>query len=217
MSGGLPVDIDLESPESSAVVMDSGSSRGQSLGGRGSARGALRRLILPETVVLRVESTLVADAAGLKRAATRVVGHRESDKRIVTVLPARSKTANELISLAHEVSPNPNRREMDMLLSTGGLISCALCAMMINDLGHRVVSLTGPQAGIVTDTSHTEARIIDVRTSRISEALDEDRIVVVAGCQGVSRNGEITTLGRGGSDATAVALAAAIGAKVCEI
>ncbi|MBV8940837.1 MAG: aspartate kinase, partial [Solirubrobacterales bacterium] len=105
----------------------------------------------------------------------------------------------------------------DMLLSTGERISCALCAMAINDLGHRAISLTGSQAGIVTDTSHTKARILDVRGDRIREALDEDRIVLVAGFQGVSTSRDVTTLGRGGSDTTAVAVAAAIGAEVCEI
>src|SRR5579864_2227554 len=106
---------------------------------------------------------------------------------------------------------------MDMLLSTGERISCALCAMAINDLGHRAISLTGSQAGIVTDTSHTKARILDVRDDRIREALDDDKIVLVAGFQGVSTSRDVTTLGRGGSDTTAVALAAAIGAEVCEI
>jgi len=104
-----------------------------------------------------------------------------------------------------------------MLLSTGERISCALCAMAINDLGYRAISLTGSQAGIVTDTSHTKARILDVRADRISQALDEDMIVLVAGFQGVSTSRDVTTLGRGGSDTTAVALAAAVGAEVCEI
>ena len=104
-----------------------------------------------------------------------------------------------------------------MLLSTGERVSCALCAMAINDLGHRAISLTGSQAGIVTDTSHTKARILDVRADRIMDALDEDAIVLVAGFQGVSTSKDVTTLGRGGSDTTAVALAAAVGADVCEI
>ena len=104
-----------------------------------------------------------------------------------------------------------------MLLSTGERISCALCAMAINDLGHRAISLTGSQAGIVTDTSHTKARILDVRADRIREALNDDLIVLVAGFQGVSTSRDVTTLGRGGSDTTAVALAAAIDAEVCEI
>jgi aspartate kinase len=106
---------------------------------------------------------------------------------------------------------------MDMLLSTGERISCALCAMAINDLGHRAISLTGSQAGIVTDTSHTRARILDVRADRIRQALEEDFIVLVAGFQGVSTGRDVTTLGRGGSDTTAVAVAAALGAEVCEI
>src|ERR687889_2698327 len=119
--------------------------------------------------------------------------------------------------MALEVSEHPDPREMDMLLSTGERISCALCAMAINDLGHRAISLTGSQAGIVTDTSHTKARILDVRADRIRQALDEDNIVLVAGFQGVSTAKDVTTLGRGGSDTTAVALAAAVGADVCEI
>src|SRR3712207_2178405 len=106
---------------------------------------------------------------------------------------------------------------MDMLLSTGERISCALCAMAINDLGHRAISLTGSQAGIVTDTSHTKARILDVRADRIRRALEEDLIVLVAGFQGVSTAADVTTLGRGGSDTTAVAVAAALGAEMCEI
>jgi aspartate kinase len=119
--------------------------------------------------------------------------------------------------MAQEVSPRPHPRELDMLLSTGERISCALCAMAIHDLGHQAMSLTGSQAGIVTDTSHTKARILDVRADRIKQALSDGAIVLVAGFQGVSTSRDVTTLGRGGSDTTAVALAAAIGAEVCEI
>jgi aspartate kinase len=169
------------------------------------------------TVVMKFGGTSVADAERIKRAARRIVAQRESGKRVVAVLSARGKTTDELIAMAEEVSPTPDRREMDMLLSTGERISCALCAMAINDLGHRAISLTGSQAGIVTDTSHTKARILDVRADRIREALNEDRIVLVAGFQGVSTSRDVTTLGRGGSDTTAVALAAAIDAEVCEI
>jgi len=171
----------------------------------------------PETVVMKFGGTSVADAERIKRAARRIVGQRESGKQVVAVLSARGKTTDELIAMAEEVSPDPDRREMDMLLSTGERISCALCAMAINDLGHRAISLTGSQAGIVTDTSHTKARILDVRADRIRQALGEDLIVLVAGFQGVSISRDVTTLGRGGSDTTAVALAAAIGAEVCEI
>jgi aspartate kinase len=170
-----------------------------------------------ETIVMKFGGTSVADADRIKRAAARIVAQRERGKRVVAVLSARGKTTDELIAMAQEVSPDPDRREMDMLLSTGERISCALCAMAINDLGHRAISLTGSQAGIVTDTSHTKARILDVRADRIHAALEEDRIVLVAGFQGVSTAKDVTTLGRGGSDTTAVALAAAVDAEVCEI
>src|SRR5689334_12098299 len=169
------------------------------------------------TVVMKFGGTSVANAERLKRAAQRIVAQREHGNRVVAVLSARGKTTDELIAMAEEISPHPDRREMDMLLSTGERISCALCAMAINDLGHRAISLTGSQAGIVTDTSHTKARILDIRADRIRQALGEDQIVLVAGFQGVSTSRDVTTLGRGGSDTTAVALAAAIGAEVCEI
>jgi aspartate kinase len=136
----------------------------------------------------------------------------------VAVLSARGKNTDELLAMAYEVSDRPHPREMDMLLSTGERISCALAAMVINDLGHEAISLTGSQAGIVTDTSHTKARIIEVKADRIRTALDEEKVVLVAGFQGVSRgSSDVTTLGRGGSDTTAVALAAALGADLCEI
>jgi aspartate kinase len=169
------------------------------------------------TVVMKFGGTSVADAERIKRAARRIVAQREAGRRVVAVLSARGQTTDELSAMAEEVSPTPDPREMDMLLSTGERISCALCAMAINDLGHRAISLTGSQAGIVTDTSHTKARILDVRADRIRQALSEDFIVLVAGFQGVSTSRDVTTLGRGGSDTTAVALAAAIEADVCEI
>jgi aspartate kinase len=169
------------------------------------------------TVVMKFGGTSVADAERLKRAAQRIVRKREEGVRVVAVLSARGKETDRLIADAFEVSPNPDPREMDMLLSTGERVSCALCAMAINDLGHEAISLTGSQAGIVTDTSHTKARILDVRADRILRALDEEKIVLVAGFQGVSTAKDVTTLGRGGSDTTAVALAAAVGADVCEI
>ncbi|MCW3047955.1 MAG: aspartate kinase [Solirubrobacterales bacterium] len=169
------------------------------------------------TVVMKFGGTSVADAERLKRAARRIVAKREAGNRVLAVLSARGKETDRLIADAREVSPHPDPREMDMLLSTGERVSCALCAMAIHDLGHRAISLTGSQAGIVTDTSHTKARILDVRADRILRALDEDSIVLVAGFQGVSTAKDVTTLGRGGSDTTAVALAAAVGADVCEI
>ena len=137
---------------------------------------------------------------------------------MVAVLSARGKTTDELLAMAYEVSERPHPREMDMLLSTGERISCALAAMVINDLGYEAISLTGSQAGIVTDTSHTKARIIEVKADRIRTALDQEKVVLVAGFQGVSRgSSDVTTLGRGGSDTTAVALAAALKADLCEI
>jgi len=169
------------------------------------------------TVVMKFGGTSVADAERIKRAAARIVSKKESGLHVVAVLSARGKDTDRLISEAQEISAHPDPREMDMLLSTGERQSCALCAMAINDLGHRAISLTGSQAGIVTDTSHTKARILEVRADRIRQALDDDRIVLVAGFQGVSTARDVTTLGRGGSDTTAVALAAAVGAEVCEI
>lgn len=171
-----------------------------------------------EIVVMKFGGTSVADAQRIKHAAQRIVAKREEGKRVVAVLSARGKTTDELIAMADEVSGAPDPREMDMLLSTGERISCALCAMAIHDLGHRAISFTGSQAGIVTDSSHTKARILDVRADRIRAALEEDHIVLVAGFQGVSTtNKDVTTLGRGGSDTTAVAVAAAVDAEECEI
>jgi aspartate kinase len=173
---------------------------------------------MPESVVvMKFGGTSVADAARLRRAAARIVARREEGKGVVAVLSARGDTTDQLVAMAQEVSPHPDAREMDMLLSTGERISCALCAMAIHDLGHRAVSLTGSQAGIVTDTSHTKARILDVRADRIKQGLSEGAIVLVAGFQGVSTSRDVTTLGRGGSDTTAVAVAAAVDADVCEI
>ncbi len=167
---------------------------------------------------MKFGGTSVADAQRIKRAAQRIVAKRKEGARVVAVLSARGKTTDELIAMAEEVSAAPDPREMDMLLSTGERISCALCAMAIHDLGHRAISLTGSQAGIVTDTSHTKARILDVKADRIRAALEEDHIVLVAGFQGVSTaSADVTTLGRGGSDTTAVAVASALGARECEI
>ena len=171
-----------------------------------------------ETVVMKFGGTSVAGPEDLKRAAARIVAERQRGNKVVAVLSARGKTTDELLTMAGEISDSPSPREMDMLLSTGERISCALCAMAIWDLGHQAISLTGSQAGIVTDSSHTKARIVDVRAGRIEQALERDNIVLVAGFQGVSTDSkDVTTLGRGGSDTTAVALAAALGASVCEI
>ena len=167
---------------------------------------------------MKFGGTSVASAEDIKRAARRIVDARERGQQVVAVLSARGKTTDDLVAQAYEISPQPLAREMDMLLSTGERISCALCAMAIHDMGHNAISLTGSQAGIVTDSSHTKARILEVRADRIRTGLGEDRIVLVAGFQGVSGDSlDVTTLGRGGSDTTAVAIAAAVGAEVCEI
>jgi aspartate kinase len=165
-----------------------------------------------DTVVMKFGGTSVGDPEKLKAVARRLVAAHEEGRRVVGVLSAMGHTTDELIALAHEVSPNPDPRELDMLQSVGERISCALAAMAITDLGHKAISLTGSQAGIVTDTTHTKAKIVEVRARRIHEALDDDRIVLVAGFQGVSTASEVTTLGRGGSDTTAVALASALDA-----
>src|SRR3982751_1661586 len=138
---------------------------------------------LAETVVMKFGGTSVADAERIKRAAERIAERAQNGNRVVAALPARGKETDALVRAAYEVSHRPDPREMDMLLSTGERASCALAAMVINDLGHEAISLTGSQAGIVTDTSHTKAKIMEVRADRIREALDGDKIVLVAGFQ----------------------------------
>src|SRR5713226_2721177 len=169
------------------------------------------------TLVLKFGGTSVGDPDRLQAVARRIVSAKEEGGRIVAVLSAMGDTTDELVALAHRISERPKPRAMDMLISVGERISCALAEMAIEDLGHHAISLTGSQAGIVTDTTHTKAKIVEVRAQRIHTALDEGTIVLVAGFQGVSTGQEITTLGRGGSDTTAVALAAALGAECCEI
>jgi aspartate kinase len=169
------------------------------------------------TIVMKFGGSSVEGPERLKTVAKRIVAARESGSRVIAVLSAMGNTTDDLLELARQVSATPDPRELDMLISVGERISCALAAMAIKDLGHEAISLTGSQAGIVTDTSHTKAKIVEVRAHRIHEALDDGKIVLVAGFQGVSTGREITTLGRGGSDTTAVALAAALGAESCEI
>ncbi len=168
------------------------------------------------TLVMKFGGTSVGDTQKIKDVARRLVAAREAGQRVVGVLSAMGDTTDDLIRLAHEMSPKPHPREYDMLVSVGERISNALCAMAIRDLGHEAVSLTGSQAGIVTDTFHGKAKIVEVRARRLHAELDRDQIVLVAGFQGVSTELEVTTLGRGGSDATAVALASALGGA-CEI
>jgi len=168
-------------------------------------------------VVQKYGGSSVADAARIYNVARRIVETYDRGHSVCAVVSARGDTTDELIKLAYEITPHPPEREMDMLLSTGERISCALLAMAIDRMGKQAVSFTGSQAGILTDTVHTKARILDVRTARLEEAMAEGKIVLVAGFQGVSTEKDITTLGRGGSDTTAVALAHALGADVCEI
>jgi len=168
-------------------------------------------------VVQKFGGTSVGDAQMIKNVAGRVAATIERGDQVVVVVSAMGHTTDQLTALAREVAEIPPARELDMLLTSGERISAALLSMALIELGHDAISLTGSQAGIVTDTTHTKARIVDVRARRIEEALGAGKVVIVAGFQGVSTDLDITTLGRGGSDTTAVALAASLGAEVCEI
>ena len=168
-------------------------------------------------IVQKYGGTSVGDAERIKKVAQRVVADVDAGKRIVVVVSAMGHTTDQLVDLAAQISDEPHAREMDMLLTSGERISMALLSMAIMELGRGAISLTGSQAGIVTDTSHGKARIVDVRAKRVLEALDDGKVVIVAGFQGVSTDYDVTTLGRGGSDTTAVALAAALNADACEI
>ncbi len=168
-------------------------------------------------IVQKYGGSSVADAEKVKGVARRVVDTAKDGHRVVVVVSAMGKTTDGLIQLAHAVTPAPNERELDMLLATGEQVSIALLAMAIDMLGHRARSFTGDQAGIRTDTAHTRARIVGIDADKVRRALDDGQIAIVAGFQGVTAEDDITTLGRGGSDLTAVALAAALAADVCEI
>lgn len=168
-------------------------------------------------IVQKYGGTSVGDAERIKRVAQRIVDAADAGQQVCAVVSAMGQTTDELVELAAQISPTPHSRELDMLLTAGERISMALLSMAIIDLGREAISFTGSQAGIVTDTSHGKARIIEIRAARVLEALEAGRIVIVAGFQGVSTDYDVTTLGRGGSDTTAVALAAALGADACEI
>ncbi|WP_061290630.1 aspartate kinase [Herbidospora cretacea] len=169
-------------------------------------------------VVQKYGGSSVADATSIKRVAQRIVATKKAGNEVVVVVSAMGDTTDELLDLAQQVSPLPPGRELDMLLTSGERISMALLAMAIANLGQEARSFTGSQAGVITDSTHGKARIIDVSPGRLRDALDKGHIAIVAGFQGVSQDTkDITTLGRGGSDTTAVALAAALGADVCEI
>lgn len=168
-------------------------------------------------VVQKYGGTSVGDADRIKAVSARVASAADAGNQVVVVVSAMGKTTDELMDLAHGISPVPHARELDMLLSAGERISMALLSMALIETGHDAISFTGSQAGILTDTTHTKARIVGVKARRIEEALAAGRIAIVAGFQGVSETADVTTLGRGGSDTTAVALAAALGAEICEI
>jgi aspartate kinase len=169
-------------------------------------------------VVQKYGGSSVADAAAIKRVAQKIVETKRAGNQVVVIVSAMGDTTDELIDLANQVTPLPAPRELDMLLTAGERISMSLVAMAVGQLGHEARSFTGSQAGVITDSEHGRARIIDVTPGRIQEALRDGAIAIVAGFQGVSQDSkDITTLGRGGSDTTAVALAAALEADVCEI
>ncbi|MDD2865743.1 MAG: aspartate kinase [Candidatus Omnitrophica bacterium] len=170
-----------------------------------------------KVLVQKFGGSSVANVDRIKNVARRVVSYRKRGWKLVVVVSALGDTTDELIELAGQITSEPPAREMDMLLSTGEQISCSLLAMAIEELGYDAISFTGGQVGIMTDQTHTKAKIVDISGGRIRKALQEGRIVIVAGFQGVTQDQDITTLGRGGSDLTAVALAKAIGARTCEI
>ena len=169
------------------------------------------------TIVQKYGGTSVGTPERIRAVAGRIAAVTEAGNSVVAVVSAMGDVTDELVSLAAQVNPEPPEREMDMLLATGEQVSIALLAMAIHALGHEAISFTGPQVGIVTDRGHTKAKILEVRADRVREALAAGRTVIVAGFQGMTSDGHITTLGRGGSDTTAVAVAAGIGADVCEI
>lgn len=168
-------------------------------------------------VVQKYGGSSVADVDRIRAVARRVVATVSEGFQVAVVVSAMGNTTNELLALAHSVSPRPGRRELDLLVSVGERVSMTLLAMAIEDLGVPAASFTGSQTGIITDERHVSARVIEVRPWRVQRALDEGKVAIVAGFQGVSRAGEVTTLGRGGSDTTAVVLAAALEASHCEI
>ena len=168
-------------------------------------------------IVQKYGGSSLADAEKIKSVAQRIARTADADNKVVAVVSAMGNTTDDLIALSRQVSKNPEPREMDVLLSTGELVSCTLMAMTLRSMGHKAISLSGAQAGIRTDSSHGQAQIADMAPGRLIQELDNDTIVIVAGFQGITEDLDVTTLGRGGSDTTAVALAAALGAARCEV
>ncbi|MBI2860273.1 MAG: aspartate kinase [Chloroflexi bacterium] len=167
-------------------------------------------------VVHKYGGTSVADAGRIKNVARRIIKARERGDQVVVVVSAMGDATDDLIALAYQVSEKPSSRELDVLLSTGEIVSSTLLTMALQNMGHPAISLNGAQAGIVTDSSYSRARILKVESQRVVKELDKGNIVIVAGFQGITDGMDVTTLGRGGSDTTAVALAAALGARACE-
>ena len=167
-------------------------------------------------IVQKYGGTSVADAERIKNVARRIAQVKDRGDQVVVVVSAMGDTTDELIKLAYQINDRPDERELDMLLSTGEIISCTLLAMALEAMGYEAISLTGAQAGIRTDATYSRARIMTVDPKRVVKELEKGNIVIVAGFQGITEEMDITTLGRGGSDTTAVALAAALKAKVCE-
>src|SRR5205085_183923 len=168
-------------------------------------------------IVQKYGGTSVANPERIRNVAKRIVETQRDDCRVVAIISAMAGVTDELIKLANDVSPDPDKREMDVLLATGERAACALTVMAINALGARAISLTGAEAGILTDAIHTKSRIANISPRQIMELLSDDYIVIVAGFQGQSAEGDTTTLGRGGSDLTAIALAGALNADACQI
>jgi len=168
-------------------------------------------------IVQKYGGSSVANAERIKNVAKRVVETKNQGNSVVVVVSALGDTTDDLLKMAYEITPSPPERELDMLLATGEQVSVALLGMAIYSLGCEAISFTGQQVGIVTDAAHTKAKILDIRSKRIMEEIKKDKIVIVAGFQGVTIDNDITTLGRGGSDTTAVALAAKLKADICEI
>ena len=172
---------------------------------------------MAKLIVQKYGGTSVGNLNRIKKVADRVISYAKQKNKLVVVVSAMGDTTDELISLAKKINPLPSERELDMLISTGEQISSALLAMAIHKKGYQAISFTGPQVGIITDTFHTKAKILKIEADRIKEELKKGKIVIVAGFQGISTDSEITTLGRGGSDLSAVALAVALSADLCEI
>ncbi|MFC1928420.1 aspartate kinase [Chloroflexota bacterium] len=168
-------------------------------------------------VVQKYGGTSVADARRIKNVARRIAATKDKGNWVVVVVSAMGDATDELINLAYQVTERPSERELDVLLSTGEIVSSTLLAMALREMGYDAISLTGAQAGIQTDTSHSRARILKVESKRVVKELEKGKIVIVAGFQGITEEMDVTTLGRGGSDTTAVALAASLGAGMCQI